>query len=51
MAVPILRPDGGVFAALSTAAPAFRRTMDDLVTMVPLLRSAAAELGARLPPR
>lgn len=51
VAVPILRPDGGVFAALSTAAPAFRRTMDDLVTMVPLLRSAAAELGARLPPR
>ncbi|MGJ5798828.1 IclR family transcriptional regulator [Streptomyces europaeiscabiei] len=51
VAVPILRPDGTVFAALSTAAPAFRRSMDDLVAMVPLLRSAAAELGVRLPAR
>lgn len=49
--MPILRPDGTVFAALSTAAPAFRRSMDDLVAMVPLLRSAAAELGVRLPTR
>nr|WP_269153553.1 IclR family transcriptional regulator [Streptomyces caniscabiei] len=51
VAVPILRPDGTVFAALSTAAPAFRRDLDDLVAMVPLLRSAAAELGVRLPAR
>lgn len=51
VAVPILRPDGTVFAALSAAAPAFRRSMDDLVAMVPLLRSAAAELGVRLPAR
>ncbi|MFJ2442346.1 MULTISPECIES: IclR family transcriptional regulator [unclassified Streptomyces] len=51
VAVPILRPGGDVFAALSTAAPAFRRTLDDLVAMVPLLRSAATELGARLPSR
>ncbi|WP_200304893.1 IclR family transcriptional regulator [Streptomyces adelaidensis] len=51
VAVPILRPDGSLFAALSTAAPAFRRTMDDLVAMVPVLRTAAAELGVRLPAR
>ncbi|SPF07349.1 hypothetical protein SMA5143A_8202 [Streptomyces sp. MA5143a] len=51
MAVPILRPDGSVFAALSTAAPAFRRSMDDLVAMVPLLQAAASELGVRLPAR
>jgi DNA-binding IclR family transcriptional regulator len=51
VAVPILRPDGSLFAALSTAAPAFRRSMDDMVAMVPQLQAAAAELGARLPRR
>ncbi|MFJ9584143.1 IclR family transcriptional regulator [Streptomyces acidicola] len=51
VAVPVLRPDGNVFAALSTAAPAFRRSMDDLVAMVPLLQAAASELGVRLPAR
>lgn len=51
VAVPILRPGGTVFAALSTAAPAFRRSLDDLVTMVPLLQAAASELGVRLPAR
>jgi DNA-binding IclR family transcriptional regulator len=51
VAVPVLRPDGGVVAALSTAAPAFRRSVDDLVAMVPLLRTAACELGVRLPAR
>ena len=51
IAVPVLRPDGSVFAALSTAAPAFRRGMDDLVALVPLLQAAASELGVRLPAR
>ncbi|MEW1724548.1 IclR family transcriptional regulator [Streptomyces sp. NPDC093109] len=51
VAVPVLRPDGTVFAALSTAAPAFRRTLADLIALVPLLQSAATELGARLPGR
>lgn len=51
MAVPLLRPDGTVFAALSTAAPAFRRGMDDLVALVPLLRPAADEPGTGLPAR
>ncbi|MFF8476412.1 IclR family transcriptional regulator [Streptomyces sp. NPDC015414] len=51
VAVPILRPDGSLFGALSTAAPAFRRDMDDLVALVPVLKSAAAELGVRLPAR
>ncbi|MFE2938068.1 IclR family transcriptional regulator [Streptomyces sp. NPDC059255] len=51
VAVPVLRPDGSVFAALSTAAPAFRRTLDDLVAMVPVLQAAASELGVRLPTR
>jgi len=49
VAVPIRRPGGGTLAALSTAAPAFRRSMDELVGMVPVLEEAAAELGARLP--
>lgn len=51
VAVPVLRPGGGVFAALSTAAPAFRRSLPDLVDLVPVLREAAAELAARLPAR
>ncbi|MEV7425621.1 IclR family transcriptional regulator [Streptomyces sp. NPDC091212] len=51
VAVPVLRPDGTLHAALSTAAPAFRRSVDDLVAMVPVLGAAAAELGARLPAR
>ncbi|MFF5496788.1 IclR family transcriptional regulator [Streptomyces aquilus] len=51
VAVPVLRPDGTVFAALSTAAPAFRRSMADMVAMVPVLRAAAEELGVRLPAR
>ncbi|AKG43805.1 IclR family KdgR transcriptional regulator [Streptomyces xiamenensis] len=51
VAVPILRPDGSLFACLSTAAPAFRRSLDDLVALVPVLREAATELGVRLPAR
>ncbi|MFE1360082.1 IclR family transcriptional regulator [Streptomyces harbinensis] len=51
VAVPILRPDGTALACLSTAAPAFRRSLDDLVALVPLLREAATELGVRLPAR
>ncbi|MFD7510534.1 IclR family transcriptional regulator [Streptomyces sp. NPDC059853] len=51
VAVPILRPDGTAFACLSTAAPAFRRGMAELVALVPLLRDAATELGVRLPAR
>ncbi|MFI7062533.1 IclR family transcriptional regulator [Kribbella sp. NPDC050124] len=49
VAVPIMRPGGSVFAALSTAAPAFRRSLADLEAMVPTLRTAAAELAVRLP--
>lgn len=49
VAVPVSQPGGGVFAALSTAAPAFRKTLPDLVALVPVLREAAAELAARLP--
>ncbi len=49
--VPILGPDGVAIAALSTAAPTFRATLDDLEAHVPLLRAAAAELAALLPRR
>lgn len=51
VAVPVSRPGGGVFAALSTAAPAFRKSLPDLVDLVPVLQEAAAELAARLPGR
>jgi DNA-binding IclR family transcriptional regulator len=51
VAVPVQRPGGGVFAALSTAAPAYRKSLQDLVDLVPVLEEAAAELAARLPAR
>ena len=51
VAVPILRADGNVFAALSTAAPAYRKSLQDLADLVPVLKQAAAELATRLPAR
>lgn len=51
VAVPVPRPGGGVFAALSTAAPAYRKSLQDLVDLLPVLEEAAAELAARLPVR
>ncbi|HSO90974.1 MAG TPA: IclR family transcriptional regulator, partial [Arthrobacter sp.] len=37
------------FAALATAVPVFRMSVEALVALVPLLQAAAAELSARLP--
>ena len=40
-----------VFAALCLAAPIFRSTREELQDQVPLLREAADQLAAVLPPR
>ena len=49
--VPILGSDGVAIAALSTAAPVFRASMEQLEAHVPRLRMAAAELAYLLPRR
>ncbi|MFF3518315.1 IclR family transcriptional regulator [Streptomyces sp. NPDC002573] len=49
--VPVIGVDGITIAALSTAAPAYRMTMERLREFVPLLQDAARELAAVLPPR
>lgn len=49
VAVPVFNSQGHAFAALATAVPVFRMTVEALVALVPLLQSAAAELSARLP--
>jgi IclR family acetate operon transcriptional repressor len=49
--VPILGPDGIAFAALSTAAPAYRSSIADLQGFLPALHEAATELAAVLPRR
>ncbi|HJP77974.1 MAG TPA: IclR family transcriptional regulator [Pseudonocardiaceae bacterium] len=47
--VPVRGLDGVALAALSTAAPAYRTSMDDLLAFVPVLGEAARELAALLP--
>jgi DNA-binding IclR family transcriptional regulator len=49
VAVPVFNAQGHAFAALATAVPVFRMSVEALVALVPLLQSAAAELSARLP--
>lgn len=49
--VPVIRADGVAIAALSTAAPAYRMTIERLCQFVPALQDAARELAAVLPPR
>ncbi|MDP5228161.1 MULTISPECIES: IclR family transcriptional regulator [Arthrobacter] len=51
IAVPVLGATGVALAALATAAPVFRMSVEQLQTVVPLLKDAAAELTARLPLR
>ena len=48
VAVPVLRPGGACAGALALSAPVFRQRLEDLVGMLPPLREAAGELGARL---
>lgn len=50
-AVPIESADGQVVAALTLSAPKSRRTLDDVVAMVPTLRSYAERIRRVLQPR
>ena len=49
--VPVMAPDGTAMAAISVAAPSFRRSVADLIDMLPAMTQAARELAARLPAR
>jgi DNA-binding IclR family transcriptional regulator len=51
VAVPVLNAQGNAFASVAVAVPVFRMTMEELVSHVPTLQEAAAELAARLPQR
>ncbi|HKU28902.1 IclR family transcriptional regulator [Arthrobacter sp. NyZ413] len=51
VAVPVLNSQGIAFASLATAVPVFRMEVEQLIAVVPLLKSAAAELADRLPQR
>lgn len=51
VAVPVFNSQGHAFASLATAVPVFRLSMEALVSLVPVLQEAAAELAARLPER
>jgi len=47
--VPVLDPGGTAIAALSTAAPTFRSTLDELREFLPELRAAAHQLATGQP--
>lgn len=49
IAVPVLDLDGHLLAALALAAPVFRRSLDELIALVPQLKTTAADIAARLP--
>ncbi len=49
--VPVLAADGTATAAISVAAPSFRKTRANLVALVPTLALAAKELALTLPTR
>lgn len=49
IAVPVLDLDGHLLAALALAAPVFRRSLDELIELVPQLTTTAADIAARLP--
>ena len=49
--VPVRSAAGVAVAAVSVAAPSFRRSRDDLIDMVPVLSVAARELSLVLPSR
>ncbi|MBW4094292.1 MAG: IclR family transcriptional regulator, partial [Acidobacteria bacterium] len=51
VAVPVLNSQGVAFASVAIAAPIFRLSIEQMVAYVPLLKSAAAELAAKLPVR
>jgi IclR family KDG regulon transcriptional repressor len=49
LACPVRAAGGRVIGAVAIAAPVFRLSFDDLLTHLPALQAAAAELSARLP--
>ncbi|WP_181272689.1 IclR family transcriptional regulator [Brevibacterium oceani] len=49
LAVPVFDLDGRLLAALALAAPVFRRSLDELITLVPQLTQTAAAVAARFP--
>ncbi|HET9127694.1 MAG TPA: IclR family transcriptional regulator [Propionibacteriaceae bacterium] len=49
--VPVMGVDGTAMAAVSVAAPSVRRSIADLIDMLPHITQAARELAARLPAR
>lgn len=49
--VPVTGADGDAIAAISVAAPAFRRSVADLIEILPAMRNAAHELSVTLPLR
>jgi DNA-binding IclR family transcriptional regulator len=51
VSVPVLNGQGVAFASLAVAAPIFRLSVEEMVAYVPLLKSAASELAAKLPVR
>lgn len=49
IAVPVCAPDGIARAAISTAAPAYRETNEQLLERTPLLTAAAARIAVLMP--
>lgn len=49
IAVPVCAPDGVARAAISTAAPAYRETNEQLIERTPLLTAAAARVAVLMP--
>lgn len=49
LAVPVFDLDGRLLAALALAAPVFRRSLDELIELVPQLTETAAAIAARMP--
>ncbi|WP_209323948.1 IclR family transcriptional regulator [Brevibacterium renqingii] len=49
LAVPVFDLDGRLLASLALAAPVFRRSLDELIALVPQLTETAAAIAARFP--
>ena len=50
VAVPIISPEGDLLAAMAVQGPAVRMTDAQLKRAVPMLRTAAEQIAALLPP-
>ncbi|MCZ2404934.1 hypothetical protein IV498_17610 [Paenarthrobacter sp. Z7-10] len=51
VAVPVLGPDGVPLAAISTAAPAYRTSIEHLIEYVPVFTAAGRRIAVRMPSR